>query len=285
MITAIENALGETITENRPVSRARTGTVSVLKTVSGRKFILKTAADPRRLSCEAHGLQELQKADAIAVPNVLINTAAFLVTTYIASAPADNAFWEQFGREFAALHRYTASGFGFYEDNFIGATIQKNIAETTAQASSWHTFFMEKHLLFQYRLAEKNGYAGDEFRQAFSRLEKAVPGILEGSEEPPALLHGDLWSGNFIPGSDGHARLIDPAVYYGHREADLAMTELFGGFPNIFYAAYREAYPLPDGYERRAALYKLYHILNHLNIFGSGYYRQALEWMRAPFSR
>lgn len=136
-------------------------------------------------------------------------------------------------------------------------------------------FYYNKRLLFQYRLAERNGYATAALRNGISKLESRIHTILSGSEELPCLLHGDLWSGNFLCDSLGNPVLIDPAVYYGHREADLAMTRLFGGFPETFYRAYDKEYPLAAGYFYREGLYKLYHVLNHLNLFGTGYLGEA----------
>jgi len=280
MIANIEAKLNETIINRRVLSRAATGTVSHLTTESGKNFILKSTIDPCRAQCEAAGLREIMRAKSLSVPSVFFQEEGFLLTAYISSLPPGAHFFEKFGRSFAAMHRFTANSFGFYEDNFIGATPQKNIPDNKAQRSNWVDFFMEKRLLFQYKRAEKTGHVTPVLREAFFKLAPMVPEILSGSEEPPALLHGDLWSGNFISGADGQAWVIDPAVYYGHREADLVMTELFGGFPRVFYDAYQECYPLKDGYECRKRLYKLYHILNHLNIFGMGYQQQALALMQ-----
>ena len=135
-------------------------------------------------------------------------------------------------------------------------------------------------LEFQIKMAERNGFGSSELITLASALEKALPGLLEGSEEPPSVLHGDLWSGNFMVASTGEPVLIDPAVYYGHREADLGMTRLFGGFSEAFYNAYDDEYPLPEGHERRNGLYQLYHLLNHLNLFGMSYYGQSINVMR-----
>ena len=120
-------------------------------------------------------------------------------------------------------------------------------------------------------MAEKNGYISKRTAEQFADLESNLPHIFEGTKEEPTLLHGDLWSGNFLSTEKGDAILIDPAVYYGHREADIAMTYLFGGFSDQFYQAYNDEYPLPKGWEARVDLYKLYHLLNHLNLFGRGY--------------
>ena len=169
--------------------------------------------------------------------------------------------------------------FGFYEDNYIGSTSQINIADE-CEKLDWTKFYFNKRLKFQFDLAEKKGCGGEELRKAFSKLENKFVDILKSNDEKPSLLHGDLWSGNYITDENGKACLIDPAVYYGHREADLAMTKLFGGFDSSFYAAYNEEYPLDDGYLYRENVYKLYHILNHLNLFGVGYYQQAVSLIK-----
>ena len=173
------------------------------------------------------------------------------------------------------MHRNSSESFGFYEDNFIGSNIQINIPEA-GEAESWPDFYLNKRILFQYKLAEKNGYSTDELKNVIHRIESKIHDILKGSEEPPALLHGDLWSGNYIVDESGTACLIDPAVYYGHREADLAMTRLFGGFSQEFYESYMDTFPLPDNHKERENIYKLYHALNHLNLFGNGYYNTSL---------
>jgi len=127
------------------------------------------------------------------------------------------------------------------------------------------------------QLAEETGNSSSELRKAIAVLENKIDEIVVDNGEKPSLLHGDLWGGNYLTNNDGFACLIDPAVYYGNREADLAMTKLFGGFDSNFYRAYNESFPLPDGYEYRENIYKLYHILNHLNLFGRGYYSQAMS--------
>ncbi len=176
------------------------------------------------------------------------------------------------------MHRTTSSNFGFYEDNYIGSNIQKNINNDN---SNWIDFYFNNRILFQYKLAEKNGYATEEFKSNIKKIESSISKILGGSEEHPSLLHGDLWSGNFMVDENGDACLIDPAVYYGHREADLAMTKLFGGFNSEFYISYNDEWKLKEGYQYRENIYKLYHVLNHLNLFGMGYYSQAINLMKS----
>ena len=161
------------------------------------------------------------------------------------------------------------SGFGFSQDNFIGARPQKNNLN-----SSWISFFREQRLAPQFKAADS--YFTSEDREKITKLLDNLDRFLIEPEQP-SLLHGDLWSGNVMCGSDGKAMLIDPACYVGHREADLAMTELFGGFPQDFYEAYSEAFPLQPGYEERRDLYNLYQLLNHLNLFGPTYLEPVLS--------
>jgi fructosamine-3-kinase len=161
-----------------------------------------------------------------------------------------------------------------------GALRAAHLPSSSATVDNWLTFYFDKRLLTQFKLAEKNGYVDDQFSSLFKNLENKLPNILAGSEEPPSLIHGDLWQGNFLISPSGEPVLIDPAVYYGHREAELAMTKLFGGFPESFYNAYKLAYPLKPGYEYREGIYSLYHVLNHLNLFGSGYKSQAISLMK-----
>ena len=220
---------------------------------------------------EANGLRELKKANAIRIPGVIFFDNEILILEFIKTGNRKNNFSEIFGQQFAEMHKLTSEKFGFFENNFIGATPQINIP----QKENWVDFYWEHRLLFQYKLAERNGYVNSDFKKVFIEFEKRVPGIIEGSEEQPCVLHGDLWSGNFMVDENGDPVLIDPAVYYGHREADLGMTRLFGGFDSRFYSAYNEAYPLPEDWEYRIDIYKLYHVMNHLNLFGTGYLSQA----------
>jgi protein-ribulosamine 3-kinase len=182
------------------------------------------------------------------------------------------------GRVLAALHATHGEHHGWRRDNYIGATPQRN-----RQSESWSSFWREERLLPQLELAGKNGL-GMRLVEKGGELIAALPQLLAGHEPAPSLLHGDLWSGNagFLAG--GAPVLFDPAVYYGDREADLAMTELFGGFPRAFYSAYRDIAPPEAGYAVRKTLYNLYHVLNHANLFGGGYPARAetmIEWLLA----
>jgi fructosamine-3-kinase len=274
----LEEILGE---EARVISGIGGGSIAdsnIIETSSGKRFFLKTGFSSSMFINEANGLKELRKPGCIKIPEVIAADRDFLLLELVTPGPRIKNFWKVFGRQFAEMHKFTARSYGFYENNYIGATPQMNIPSESEQ-NNWVEFYLNKRLGFQIELAEKNGYGTPELKRAFSKLAEKIDTILEGSEESPALLHGDLWSGNYITGSEGEPVLIDPAVYYGHREADLAMTYLFGGFSNEFYKAYNEAYPLKDGWEYRLNIYKLYHVLNHLNLFGTGYYGQALRLM------
>ncbi len=284
ILRQIEDWAGEVVIENDPVGGGCIARTQRIKLQSGKEYFLKTGQGiiGGMFFKEASGLQEIRKANAIRVPEILLSKGNFLLMEYVrpyrGNEPAN--FFQNFGRQFAQMHRCHRSTFGFDEDNFIGATDQLNISHPP-ESESWTQFYFNNRIRFQYRLAERNGYATPELTQAIVQLESRIESILEGSEETPSLLHGDLWSGNFLIDEQGQPVLIDPAVYYGHREADLAMTKLFGGFSKSFYAAYQEAFPLPEGHEYRENLYKLYHILNHLNLFGEGYYSQAISLLRS----
>lgn len=246
---------------------------------SGRKFYLKRGIPSPAYQCEANGLRELARPRTIRVAEVFSVGDDYILTGYVRNTHVGHDFFERFGRNLARMHRYTAPDFGFYEDNFIGLNPQQNIPHD-GEAHDWAEFWLNKRLLPQFRMAGEHGYVNRSMAADFAKLEKNLRNILYGSTESPALLHGDLWSGNFISGPDGEPILIDPAVYYGHREAELAMTMLFGGFPPEFYDAYNAEYPLPDGWRRRTGIYKLYHILNHLNIFGRSYLAEAEQILR-----
>ncbi len=229
---------------------------------------------------EANGLRELRKAGSLRVSQVILAEESFILLEYIRQGSRHPKFFEDFGRRFAEMHKFTSPSFGFFEDNYIGSTIQENIPDEN-ERNNWTDFYWNKRIIFQFRLAERNGYAEKELKDGIKKLENKIEKILAGSEEKPSLLHGDLWSGNFMTDESGSACVIDPAVYYGHREADLAMTKLFGGFDSSFYSAYNEHYPLKDGWQYRENIYKLYHVLNHLNLFGRGYYQQAVSLIRS----
>ena len=221
---------------------------------------------------EEQGLREMAATRTIRVPEPVCSAAAggqaFLVLEYLelGRSPADGPATA--GRQLAQMHRHTRERFGWDRDNTIGSTPQPNDPET-----DWVRFWGERRLGFQLELAGRNGHRGELQRRGEALLGRFAPLIDHGPS--PSLLHGDLWGGNIAYGADGEPVVFDPAVYYGDREADLAMTELFGSFGGRFYDAYNEVWPLDAGYRVRKTLYNLYHVLNHLNLFGGGYLGQA----------
>jgi len=229
-------------------------------------------SDAAGLEAEAAGLLALADAHAVRVPRVLARGTAgrnsFLALEWIDSRPSGRVAEHRLGELLAAQHRVTAAQFGFAGDNFIGSTPQPN-----GCLPDWAEFFRERRLRHQLVLAVQNGFAALE--QPGARLLEAVDALLAGHRPEPSLLHGDLWAGNWLADVHEDPVIFDPAVYYGDREADLAMTRLFGGFGRAFYDAYQRASPLPEGHAVRAQLYNLYHVLNHANLFGGGYAHQA----------
>lgn len=244
-------------------------------TGGGRRYFVKTgsvAAAPM-FAAEARGLQALSAAAAVPTPTVIsqgqAQNLAFLVLQYLDLHPLDPAGGARLGTALAQLHRVAADSYGWTADNFIGATPQQNESHP-----SWPHFFGERRLRPQLRLALQNGMDQTLAAKAGEVIER-IGGLFTDYLPAPSLLHGDLWSGNAAQTADGMPVIFDPACYYGDRETDLAMAELFGGFPGSFYAAYRAAWSLDRGYERRKPLYNLYHILNHFNLFGDAYLGQA----------
>ncbi len=239
-----------------------------------RRWFVKTndSCQSAMFELEANGLAALVEAKALRVPQPLCwgvaGNRAYLVLEYIPMKAAGRGSAEMAGRRLAALHRCQGQAFGWHQDNIIGATHQPN-----GWRSSWVEFWRENRLGYQLKLAAQNGYGGRLQRQG-ERLLEAFPALMTHQPQP-SLLHGDFWSGNLAYDDAGQPVIFDPAVYYGDREADLAMSELFGGFGPGFYAAYQEAWPLDPGYAKRKNLYNLYHIINHLNLFGGGYLAQS----------
>lgn len=259
----------------RPVSGGDISAAWRLETGSGAVF-LKTgpASSFDMFSAEAEGLEALAAPGAIRVPGVLAagtaGNAAFVALEWLDLGRTTRDTEARLGEQLAALHRSTADSFGWHRDNTIGLTPQHN-----DRSDDWVEFFREQRLGFQLQLAAENGFTG-ALQEQGAQLMKRLP-VFFGSRSPePSLLHGDLWGGNWAS-CDGDPVIYDPAVYYGDRETDLAMTRLFGGFGRAFYDAYESAWPLQSGHRERSQLYQLYHVLNHLNLFGSGYLGRAQD--------
>jgi fructosamine-3-kinase len=284
LVSAVERALGSTIRDAGAVSGGDINDAYRVTLADGRVVFVKAndRADSAMFPAEARGLTWLAEGRALRIPQVLsvsdVGAAhPFLALEYLDSAPRVRDFDERLGRGLALLHRSGAPAFGLHFDNFIGRLPQPNTPHP-----AWAEFYREERLLPQLELARKA-------RRATSRMERGLESLfahlpeLVGPEEPPARLHGDLWGGNLHVDDRGEPCLIDPAPYGGHREVDLAMMRLFGGFSARTFAAYAEAHPLAADHEERVELYQLYFLMVHVNLFG-GSYAASVEGVLARYA-
>ncbi|MEQ9063498.1 MAG: fructosamine kinase family protein [Vicingaceae bacterium] len=241
-----------------------------LSTDNGEFFLKLNSAKryPEMFEREAEGLVALRNANSIEIPEVVLTgdngDQAFIVIQYIEKGAPGPDFWNEFGRSLAHLHRHTNDRFGFEKDNYIGSLHQVN-----NRADTWPEFFVRERLEVMVKMAVDKGKLVRETIRQFDRLCAVIDDYFP--EEPPALLHGDLWSGNYLCNDRGKPVIFDPAVYYGHREMDLGMSRLFGGFDREFYRVYDEQYPLEKGWEERLEVANLYPLLVHVNLFGGSY--------------
>lgn len=279
--TDISAASGEVFAPQAPSGLGGGCINSAFKLSDGtRTWFVKTnrASMLDMFEAEADGLNELADADAILVPRALCTgmsgDSSYIVMRYLDTGHGNVLSWRKAGEQLAALHAVSSEAFGWRRDNTIGATHQPN-----AWTSDWSTFWRQHRLGFQLNEAARNGYGG-RLQSLGEQLLDRFPALIDHNPQP-ALLHGDLWSGNIAFDTKGNPIIYDPATYYGDREAELAMTELFGGFGADFYAAYRAASPIDAGYRVRRTLYNLYHVLNHLNLFGGSYGGQAERMMQS----
>lgn len=263
----------------RPVGGGSINDAYRLETNEGRFFVKVNSADrfPSMFEAEADGLKRLSAAATVRVPNVIAvgedRDDSYLLLEHVESGTKSASFWEQFGRSLAQLHRITNGHFGLERNNYIGSLHQANTPH-----AKWEEFFIRCRLEPLVEMARDAGRIGMGDVLRFERLYARLPALFP--EEPPALLHGDLWSGNILCGERNDPVLIDPAVYYGHREMDIAMTRLFGGFDDGFYAAYNAEHPLGAGWMDRADLCNLYPLMAHVILFGGGYAAQVRAALR-----
>ena len=267
----VARAMGSAVRSSHAVSGGDINSAHEITLADGRVVFVKSnvVADPTMFAAEARGLAWLAQARVLRVPQVLAVGKTFLVLERISPARRRPDFDERLGRNLAALHRFGAVGFGLDHDNFIGRLPQSN-----TPTSGWPEFYRSRRLEPQLALARDAGLCSSAMARGFDRLFTALDERV-GPAELPARLHGDLWGGNMIVDETGAGCLIDPAAYGGHREVDLAMMHLFGGFGPRVFAAYEEAWPLHPGHQERVPLYQLYFLMVHVNLFGGPYVAQA----------
>lgn len=266
-----DNDYGE-ILSAQPVGGGCINNGSRLETASGQTLFLKqnNSSPADMFSRESEGLLALVVEGGPRVPEPYLFGLDFILIEDLNPAPLSADYWELFGKELAALHKQTGTRFGFEHDNYIGSTAQPN-----PWTEDEYVFFAESRLGFQAELAAEQGLLRSEHVRRVRQLSEQLPNLIPS--QPAALIHGDLWSGNAMTGPAGEPAIIDPAAHYGWAEAELGMTTLFGGFPSLFYNAYQEINPLTPGWRDRLPIYNLYHLLNHLNLFGSSYYGRVIS--------
>tara|TARA_B100000214_G_scaffold287557_1_gene217139 strand:+ start:9036 stop:9893 length:858 start_codon:yes stop_codon:yes gene_type:complete len=221
--------------------------------------------DKKMFSIEKKGLKLLDNCKSIYIPKVISESSDYLLMEYIKSNNYTNKLWEKFGRSIADLHQLSNEYFGLEYYNYIGPLIQQN-----DQKDKWIDFFINKRIIPQLKISNFNTETLRKFDKLFINIETIF------HEESPSLLHGDLWNGNFLFNKEKIV-LFDPAVYFGNREMDIAMTKLFGGFDNRFYHSYNEVFPFKKGWEERIDICNLYPLLVHVNLFGVSYYSQLMH--------
>lgn len=247
-----------------------------LQTSKGDYFLKWNSAIqyPGMFVAESKGLDLLRKSSSLNIPDAILSGAVdefqFLVLEFVSQGKASPEYWSRFGEQLSQLHRTSSLNFGLDFDNYIGSLPQKN-----KPTSSWITFFTEQRLRPQVEIAFRNDKIESKTVKKFDTLFDKLPNVL--IVEKPSLMHGDLWSGNLIVDGHGNPCLIDPAVYFGHREAEIGFTYLFGGFHKAFYESYQANFPLENGFKSRIDLYNLYPLLVHLNLFGKGYLNQVVS--------
>ena len=244
-------------------------------TYGNKPFFLKwNYADsyPKMFELEQKGLNLLRLNSSFIIPEVFeinsIENYSWILMEHIPNGRINNQYWSQFGYQLAELHQVTNSTYGLEFDNYIGSLIQQN-----NESNNWNTFFIEQRITPQLKLAINSENLDSSILSKFDNLFKLLSEIFP--KEKPALLHGDLWSGNQMPTDYGKPCVFDPAVYFGHREMELSYTKLFGGFDAAFYQAYKEVFPIASKFEQRMPIYNLYPLLVHVNLFGGGYINQV----------
>ena len=251
----------------------------LISTNKGKFFIKKNSANlyPEMFEKEAKGLKILSEKSPLKVPEIIAvgqsDNTSFLILIHIESGRKGPDFWNYFARGLAQLHKNSADSFGLDHDNYIGSLHQSN-----KKHDNWVDFFQTERLEKQAKLARDRGRVSKTVVQSFENFYRALPGIFP--IEPPALIHGDLWAGNYMVNNEGEGVLIDPAVYYGNREMDLGMSQLFSGFDSKLYDAYNCYYPMEKGWQERLDYCNLYPLMVHVNLFGGSYLNSIQSILR-----
>lgn len=272
LINHISKVLDTSITEYKRLTGGDINNVFLLKSESSRWVIKLNNASryPGMFKKEAQGLETLAQPGIIDIPKTFgagsYDEYSYLLLEYKKTGKKSKNFWQDFGRQLAQLHRQSSETFGFESDNYIGSLPQPNNAEDNAV-----DFYINQRLKPQFKRASSNGYTFENVDFFYDKIKEIIP------QEAPALIHGDLWGGNFIINEEGQPCLIDPATAYAPREIDIALMHLFGGFDATLFKAYNEEFPLAKGWEDRIKLWQLYHVLVHVNLFGGGYASSAQD--------
>lgn len=281
IISLIEKKTGrnQNFISSRPLSGGDINQAAKIETHDGNWFVKWNRADafPGMFEAEARGLDLLRETHEIFVPAVVgtgqSENMSVLVLEYIESGRQKPDFSTIFGQQLASMHKHSNPTFGLDHDNYIGSLPQNN-----SKSDNWIDFFINQRLLFQGKMAVEKGRAGADLLKQIENLASCLPDFFP--VEPPSLLHGDLWSGNYMVGPKGEPAIIDPAVYYGHRLMDIGMSKLFGGFSHEFYRAYNEEYPMEQNWQEAAEIANLYPLLVHVNLFGGGYMSSVKSILR-----
>jgi len=278
----ISNLLSETIIEIHAVSGGDISEAFKIITPKNNYFLKSNRASALNMyQTEASALKNINDTETIKTPEVFVvdtfEDHAFLLMEFIESKTPTNSDFETLGLQLAALHNCSADYFGWKEDNFIGTLPQSN-----KQNDSWHDFYINERLKPQLNLVRQRNLLSENECPSTEKMLQALQPIFQNTK--PSLLHGDLWGGNYVISENGEPYLIDPAMYYGHSEVDIAMTKLFGGFGNAFYEAYQKIHPTDAFTNSRIDIYQLYYLLVHLNLFGKSYYGSVLRILRKYFN-
>lgn len=277
LIKHLETKVDAKFTQTRRVSGGSINEAARLYSEQTGPCFLKwnRSDDPDMFVKEVKGLKLLASAETdLVIPGVIEQgvmdngTTAFLLMDYIEEGSAHNDSARKFGVELARMHQKQAGQHGLDHDNYIGRLLQSN-----KQHDNWVDFFVNERIDYQLQIAFDRGSLPRSLKSNFENMYRELPNLMP--EEPPSLLHGDLWGGNYFYDSEGNAAIFDPALYYGSREMELAFTHMFGGFSSEFYEGYESEWPLESGFNERVDLYNLYHLMTHTNMFGGHYARQV----------